>query len=97
MDTFVIQGGPQNSMMLEAVANNPELLRSVVQAHPVLQRLIERNPQFGEVFNNPQLLGDSLRALANPVCLLAPCACYVVMSFAVDLGTQFVVRMTTWA
>jgi hypothetical protein len=67
----MVQGGVQGSMMLEAVANNPELLRSMIQANPIIQRLIERNPQFGEVFNNPQLLADSMRALGNPVCPFA--------------------------
>lgn len=53
--------------MIDAITNNPEMLRTMMQANPAVQRLIESNPQFGEVFNNPQLIAENLRAMSNPV------------------------------
>ena len=31
-------------------------------------QLLERNPEFAQVINNPQLLRESMQLAANPVC-----------------------------
>jgi hypothetical protein len=52
---------------MRMLADNPEVLRTMMQSNPAIQRLIQSNPQFAEVFNNPQVITDAMRAMSNPV------------------------------
>lgn len=58
--------GPDNPMM-QALMNNPELLRTMMQSNPVMQNLMEQNPQMAQVLNNPEVLRDAMRAMSSPV------------------------------
>lgn len=55
-----------NNPMMQAVLNNPDLLRSIFQSNPAIRNLMEQNPEFAQLLNNPQLLRESLQMASNP-------------------------------
>ena len=61
---------------MQQMADNPELMRSMMQSNPMVRQMIEQNPQMAEVFDNPQVLADMMRAHSNPVCTSAFLSCY---------------------
>lgn len=37
-----------------------------------VEQLMESNPEFAQILNNPQMLRESLQVASNPVCPLLP-------------------------
>lgn len=58
--------GP-DSPIVNMMLSNPDLLRTIMQSNPAIQRLVEGNPQMAEVLNNPEVLRDAMRVMSNPV------------------------------
>ncbi|KAK9820265.1 hypothetical protein WJX72_008285 [[Myrmecia] bisecta] len=58
-----------NSPMMQQMMNNPELLRTLMQANPAVQQLMDSNPELAQLFNNPQLLRETLQTASNPALL----------------------------
>lgn len=56
-----------NSAMMNALSNNPELFRTMMQSNPMMTRLMETNPQLAQALNNPEVLRDAARAMSSPV------------------------------
>jgi ubiquilin len=56
-----------NNAMMNALTNNPELFRAMMQSNPIMQRLMETNPQLAQALNNPDVLRDAARAMSSPV------------------------------
>lgn len=67
-----------NSAMMNALSNNPELFRTMMQSNPMMTRLMESNPQLAQALNNPEVLRDAARAISSPVCF--PHTIYAVAS-----------------
>jgi hypothetical protein len=83
-----------NSPTMQQVLDNPELIRSLIQANPGIRQvyneqhalfkmiqgcpgvltvtvgaqLMDSNPDFAQILNNPQMLRESLQVASNPVC-----------------------------
>ena len=54
------------SPMVSAMLDNPEVLRSMLQANPQMRQVMENNPELGHLLNDPQILRQSLQASRNP-------------------------------
>ena len=55
-----------NSPMVQQMLDNPEVLRGIIQSNPQLQAIIEQNPEFGHVLNDPAMLRQSLEMARSP-------------------------------
>ena len=55
-----------NSPMMQSVLDNPDLMRSLMEANPQMRQMLDSNPQLREVFNNPELMRQSMEMMRNP-------------------------------
>jgi ubiquilin len=59
-----------NSPLVSSMLDNPEVLRSMLQANPQMREMMESNPELAHLFNDPQVLRQSLATSRNPqVCI----------------------------
>ena len=42
--------------MMQALLNNPEVLRTMITSNPQMRELMERNPEVNHMLNNPELM-----------------------------------------
>jgi ubiquilin len=57
---------PDNPMF-QALLNNPEAMRNLMNNNPVVQRLTETNPEIAQVLSNPETMQHAMRMMSNPV------------------------------
>jgi ubiquilin len=57
---------PDNPM-IQALLNNPEAMRNMMNNNPVVQRLAETNPEIAQVLSNPETMQHAMRMMSNPV------------------------------
>lgn len=55
-----------SSPMAQGLLDNPQFLRSILEANPQLRELRERNPELNHILNDPQMLRQSLEMMRNP-------------------------------
>lgn len=55
-----------NSPIMSAMLDNPEVLRSMMQANPQMREVMENNPELAHVLNDPEVLRQSLQTSRNP-------------------------------
>ena len=55
-----------NSPMFQQMMSNPEMLRAMVRMNPQLNELMEQRPEIARMLEDPELLQQSLRMVANP-------------------------------
>ena len=51
----------------QAMLDNPEVLQTMLQGNPQVRQIMEANPEFGQMLNDPEMLRQSMRLAANPV------------------------------
>jgi hypothetical protein len=56
-----------DNAFMNAMLENPDMLRAIMQADPTMHRLMESNPQLAQALNNPSVLRDAMRAMSSPV------------------------------
>lgn len=47
--------------------NNPELMRAMLQANPMVRQMTQANPQLAHILNDPATLQEMARVMQNPV------------------------------
>lgn len=55
-----------NNPMVQSVMNNPDMMRNIMTSNPQMRQVMEQNPQLNHVFNDPELLRQSMEAMRNP-------------------------------
>ncbi|OXA62641.1 ubiquilin-1 [Folsomia candida] len=55
-----------DSPFVQGIMNNPDIIRSMLNANPSIQQLLERNPELNHVLNNPEVLRQSINLARNP-------------------------------
>lgn len=68
-----------NSPWMQSILNNPEVLRSILQADPTVRAMGEANPEMAAVMNDPDTLRQMSRVMANPVRGFCLNLCYLCM------------------
>mmetsp|Transcript_10060 Transcript_10060/g.17681 ORF Transcript_10060/g.17681 Transcript_10060/m.17681 type:complete len:438 (+) Transcript_10060:136-1449(+) len=54
------------SPAMQAILDNPEIMRSMMMSNPEMRSLLEQNPQLRHALNDPELLRQSMNAARNP-------------------------------
>jgi len=52
--------------MVQRLLENPETIRAMIQANPMMRAMIEQNPQLEHVLSDPQIMRQAMQAAANP-------------------------------
>eukprot|EP00898_Chlorokybus_atmophyticus_P006757 jgi/Chlat1/7082/Chrsp57S06778 len=55
-----------NSPAVQAVMNNPDIMRMIVNSNPQLREIMDRNPELAHIMNDPSILRQTLEAARNP-------------------------------
>lgn len=55
--------------MMQQLANNPDMIRSLFGSMQRMQMLMERNPEVNHLLSNPDVLRESLEMVRNPAAL----------------------------
>lgn len=55
--------------LTQNLMSNPEIMRSLIQANPQMQQLMERNPEINHMLNNPDVLRQTMEIARNPAML----------------------------
>mmetsp|Transcript_13483 Transcript_13483/g.28849 ORF Transcript_13483/g.28849 Transcript_13483/m.28849 type:complete len:530 (+) Transcript_13483:163-1752(+) len=55
-----------NNPIFQHIMNDPELLRSMINANPAVRDLMDRNPELAQIFNDPAILRQSMQIASNP-------------------------------
>lgn len=55
------------SPWFQAMASNPDFMRSMIQSNPALRQMTEANPQVGAMLNDPETMREMMRVMQNPV------------------------------
>jgi ubiquilin len=58
--------GLLNSPIMQGMLDNPEVLRSMVQANPGMREVMDNNPELAQMLNDPSVLRQSLASARNP-------------------------------
>ncbi|KAL7750236.1 hypothetical protein RI367_004409 [Sorochytrium milnesiophthora] len=65
-------GGPDalaqamNNPMMQALLDNPDFMRSILQMNPQFQRMAQENPEINHILNDPAHLRQMMQAMRNP-------------------------------
>lgn len=51
---------------VQNLISNPEYIRSLITSNPQIQQLLERNPEVNHMFNNPEVLRQTMEMMRNP-------------------------------
>jgi ubiquilin len=55
-----------NSPAVQQMMSNPETIRAMMRMNPQLNQLIEQRPEIGRLLDDPEILQQSMRMMANP-------------------------------
>merc|ERR1719486_1477505 len=55
-----------NSPMVQQMMSNPETVRAMMRMNPQLSQLMEQRPEIGRLLEDPEVLQQSMRMMANP-------------------------------
>lgn len=55
-----------NSPLVESLMSNPEYLRTMITSNPQMRQLMDQNPEISHMFNNPELLRQTMEFARNP-------------------------------
>ncbi|CAI9765423.1 unnamed protein product [Fraxinus pennsylvanica] len=55
-----------NTLVIQSVMNNPEIVRSLILSNPQMREIIDRNPELAHILNDPSILRQSLETARNP-------------------------------
>ena len=55
-----------NSPQMEAIMQNPDVMRSLFNANPQVKALMESNPEIARALNDPEIMRQSFEAARNP-------------------------------
>ena len=55
-----------NNPLVSSMLDNPEVLRTMIQANPQMRQMMEDNPELAQIMNDPAVLRQSLQAARNP-------------------------------
>lgn len=58
--------GLLNSPFMQGMLDNPEMLRTMMQANPQMRQIMDNNPELAHVLNDPATLRQSLQSARNP-------------------------------
>jgi ubiquilin len=58
-----------DSPLTQSLMSNPEIMRSLIQANPQMQQLMDRNPEINHMLNNPDILRQTMEIARNPAML----------------------------
>ena len=57
---------PLMGQLMETMMSNPEMMRSVFNANPQTQQLLERNPEVARMLSDPAVLRQTMELARNP-------------------------------
>jgi len=46
---------------MQSILDNPEFMQQMIMSNPQMRQLMESNPQLASIFNNPDLLRQSMQ------------------------------------
>merc|ERR550539_1202745 len=55
-----------SSPMVQQMMSNPEMVRAMMRMNPQLNELMERRPEIARLLEDPEVLQQSMRMMANP-------------------------------
>jgi len=55
-----------DSPFVRNIMESPDMIRTVLNANPQIQQLMERNPELTHVLNNPEIIRQSMELARNP-------------------------------
>lgn len=55
-----------DSPFVQQIMNSPDVIRTMLNANPQIQQLMERNPELTHVLNNPEVIRQSMELARNP-------------------------------
>lgn len=61
--------GLKNNPMLQAMLNNPEMMRLMLESDPRIKEAMERQPELRQMLSDPSFLRQSLEIASNPAAL----------------------------
>ncbi|OUM66808.1 hypothetical protein PIROE2DRAFT_59156 [Piromyces sp. E2] len=51
---------------VQSVMSNPEFIRSIYMSNPQFKKVIEKNPEMAQIFNDPEYLKQCMEIARNP-------------------------------
>ena len=57
---------PMVRQMMDRVLDNPQMLQEMMRANPMMNQIIEQNPDLAHVFNNPAIIRQAIEMQRNP-------------------------------
>merc|ERR1719389_1642426 len=52
--------------MVQQMLSNPDTIRAMVRMNPQMSQLMEQRPEIGRLLEDPEVLQQSMRMMANP-------------------------------
>jgi len=57
---------PLVRQMMDRVLDNPQMLQEMMRSNPMMNQIIEQNPDLAHVFNNPAIIRQAIEMQRNP-------------------------------
>ena len=53
-------------IVFKRVLDNPQMLQEMMRSNPMMNQIIEQNPDLAHVFNNPAIIRQAIEMQRNP-------------------------------